>query len=178
MAANLIAFRYSAPPSYSGGRSYAGGASTSYASGARTPGGISPSLIRPAALGFFPGIWLYGAYAYPYGNHYNYHNDTTNRNESLPVECLCQQYQPCGCDDTGDNSTIAEVLKNGSTAQIANVNGTRTIVINGSLPNGTDTGNGDVGSSGSANRGTRQRLLEGSGYWLLCAVVGLMVWTS
>lgn len=58
------------PRLYSGGNTYyAGGAPVPYRSGATSPGGISPRFLPAAGLGFFPGIWLYGAYAYPWGGY-------------------------------------------------------------------------------------------------------------
>ena len=96
-------------------------------------------------------------------------------NESLPVTCVCAQYSACGCDDN-DNSTYVDSLlpngQNSSQAVIANINGTKTVVINGTLPNGTD---GSTDTTG-AGIGMRQTLAEASGFWLMGAVVALIVW--
>ena len=178
----------SSTPSYGGGRYYGGGSTSAYSAGGRSPRGISPYpfILGGAALAFFPGLWLYGAYAYPYSHPYNYRNSTSNKNESLPVQCLCQQYSACGCDDN-DNSTYLDGLvanatadRNSSLARITNVNGTKTLVINGTLPNGTDnssSGNSSASGSGTAtSAGLRQIVLESSGFWLMGAVVGLTVW--
>ena len=169
-------------PTYGGGRYYYGGASSAYSSGARSPRGITPYLLGGAALGFFPGIWLYGAFAYPYSHPYSFHNATApanQQNETLPVTCLCQEYSACGCDDSGNSTYIDSLVGNGSAqslntslARIATVNGTKTLVINGTLPNGTD----DSSSTSAAVRGVRQTLMEGTGFWLMGAVVGLIVW--
>jgi hypothetical protein len=57
-------------PNYGGGRYYGGGATSPYQSGSRSPLGIAavPLAFGVGALAFYPGIWLYGAYAYPYGH--------------------------------------------------------------------------------------------------------------
>jgi hypothetical protein len=55
-------------PNYGGGRYYGGGATSPYTSGLRSPLGIAAVPLAFGALAFYPGIWLYGAYAYPY-NH-------------------------------------------------------------------------------------------------------------
>lgn len=164
-------------PSYGrGGAFYAGGASTPYAAGRRSPLGIAPFFLPLGALALFPGLWLYGAYAYPFHHQYHYVNQTTHRNESLPVVCLCQQYSECGCDGN-NNQTYFESLfngtepKNSSVARVANVNGTEKIYINGTLPNGTTVADP---SASSASVGVS--LLQASGYWITAAVVAGAVW--
>ena len=169
-------------PSYGGGRYYGGGATTAYKSGGRSPLGLAPYAIGIGALGIFPGIWLAGAYAYNFNHPYYFHNatNTTNprNNESLPVTCLCQQYQACGCDDNGNTTYIDDLLGNGSTAaqnstlvHVGNVNGTKTVVLNGTLPNGTDD------SDSSTSGALRQSVVEMSGFWVVGAVVLATVFT-
>ncbi|KAL4814553.1 hypothetical protein BDW67DRAFT_165592 [Aspergillus spinulosporus] len=157
-------------PTYGrGGVYYGGGATVPYRSGVRSPSGIVPFFLPVAALAFFPGLWLYGAHVYPYGHPYHYINDTTNRNESMPVICLCAEYSTCGCDDN-NNSTYYESLfngtqpKNGSIVRVADVNGTQTIAINGTLPNGT-TADEDTADSAAA-----LTVMQASGYWVMAAV--------
>ncbi|KAL4897406.1 hypothetical protein BDV59DRAFT_44330 [Aspergillus ambiguus] len=163
-------------PAYAGGSYYAGGAASPYVAGGRSPRGLSPAYLLPAgALLFFPGLWMYGAYAYPYSHHYNYYNDTAKQNESYPVVCLCQQYSECGCDDN-NNGTFYQSLFNGtvpansSVVRVAEVNGTETIYINGSLPNGTTVEDPSVASAASS------RAAEATGYWMMVAVVVGTVW--
>lgn len=95
--------------SYSGGRFYGGGAAVPYTSGMRSPGSISPYLLAGGTLGFVGGAWVYGAWAYPYGHPSVYHNDTANRNETLPVEC--------GCDSNNDTSYVNDVVNNRLTSK-------------------------------------------------------------
>ncbi len=175
-------------PSYGGGRYYGGGSTSAYRSGGRSPAGILPFALGGAALGIFPGLWLYGAYSYNYNNPYNFRNrsDPNGQNQSLPVTCLCQQYSACGCDDTNNSTFLDSVVGNGSTADenstlvhIGNVNGTKTIILNGTLPNGTDTDNStDNSSSSTSSTGaaTRNYVLENSGFWLVGAIVGATIW--
>lgn len=164
-------------PSYGrGGAYYAGGASTPYAAGRRSPLGIAPFFLPLGALAFFPGLWLYGAYGYPFHNQYHYVNQTSHKNESMPVVCVCQQYSECGCDGN-NNQTYFESLFNGtepkntSMVRVVDVNGTEKIYINGTLPNGTTAADP---SASSATVGAT--LLQASGYWVMAAVVASAVW--
>ena len=130
-----------------------------------------------AALAFFPGIWLYGAYAYPYNHAYYYEDEHNHHNESMPVVCVCQEYQECGCDDN-NNSTYYEALFNGTqprnttNTRVVDVNGTEKIYINGTLANGTTAADGS--SSGAS--ASVQTLLHASGYWVTAALVTTAVW--
>jgi hypothetical protein len=148
---------------------------------------VTPFLLPFGALAFFPGLWLYGAYGYPWHNpvHYNNRtdNDTRTRNETLPVLCLCQEYSVCGCDDNGNSTFVAELLGNGSYAdtnssliRVTNVNGTKTAVINGTLPNGTTASGGTDPSSADQLSGTaRKFVVTYGGYWIMVALVGGIV---
>jgi hypothetical protein len=109
-----------------------------------------PFAIGGAALGFWGAYWLAGAYSYPYGHRYYYHNSTTNQNETKPVQCVCARDQECGCDDNGDQQYFNSIIGNGSYEGLnktlvtaANVNGTDQIFINGTLPPGTTVPGGD-----------------------------------
>ncbi|KAI5242430.1 hypothetical protein E4T42_07664 [Aureobasidium subglaciale] len=169
-------------PSYGGGRYYAGGSTSAYRSGGRSPGGIAPYALGGAALGI--GVFaLYGAgaYAYPYAHPYYFHNRTEaaqnqtytdSMNTTLPVQCVCEPNADCGCDDQEDNSYIDSIVGNGSVsdinstlARVANINGTETLVLNGTLAEGT--------ASTSAANIMRP---ESAGMWLLAAGVGAFVY--
>ena len=162
-------------PSYGGGRYYGGGATTPYSSGSRSPLGISPVFLAAPALAF-GGLWAYGAYSYPYSHPYSFRNASANNstNTTLPVDCLCAQYQECGCDNNNDTSYLDSIVGNGtltnsSLARVNNVNGTDTLLINGTLPNGTT-------SAGATSGAVR---LDGigslSGWWMMLAIVAAMV---
>jgi hypothetical protein len=131
---------------------------------------VTPFLLPFGALAFFPGLWLYGAYGYPWHNpvHYNNRtdNDTRTRNETLPVLCLCQEYSVCGCDDNGNSTFVAELLGNG----------TKTAVINGTLPNGTTASGGtDPSSADQLSGAARKFVVAYGGYWIMVALVGGIV---
>ncbi|KAI9372012.1 hypothetical protein BJX61DRAFT_471427 [Aspergillus egyptiacus] len=163
-------------PTYGrGGGFYGGGSVVPYASGARSPLGIVPFFLPIAALAFFPGIWLYGAHVYPYHNPYRYINETNGRNESMPVICLCERYQVCGCDDNNNNTYYESLFsgtqpKNASIVRVSDVNGTQTIAINGTLPNGTTVADPDSSA-------TALSLMQSSGYWIMVAIVSGAIYT-
>ena len=170
-----------ARPSYGGGRYYGGGATTPYRAGGRSPGaGIAPYFLASALI--FPGLFLSGAYLYNYDQPYNYHNRTNTTdsangsNETLPVTCFCDQYSACGCDDNNNSTYLDTILgdgtpasQNSSLVHVGDVNGTKTIVLNGTLPNGTDT-------TADSNDASKQMLLEIWGLWLVGGIVAATVW--
>ncbi|KAI1815219.1 hypothetical protein GGS20DRAFT_354806 [Poronia punctata] len=145
-------------PTYGGGQYYGGGATAPYRAGQRSGSGIAPRLLAGAALGgigFLGLAFLAGAYSYPYHHPYTYYNSTTEKNETKPVECLCDPNSPCGCDDNGDQTFFREVIGNGSyeglnhtlvTVAKNETTGNDTIYLNGVLPNGTSVDNGAAGS--------------------------------
>lgn len=126
-----------APRSYAGGSYYGGGAATPYRSGGRSPAGVAPVFLGVGALAIFPGIWLYGAYAYSYPGYYHYHNNTSNQNESRQMECLCGRYQECGCDAKNETDYLTDVANNQSIARTCfyepNFPSTFQALANGSL---------------------------------------------
>ncbi|TVY55843.1 hypothetical protein LCER1_G002650 [Lachnellula cervina] len=198
---------------------YGGGAKTPYSSGGRSPSGISPLLLGAAVggavgvgigLAAYPGHWPYGAYAYPYGSPYAFHNRTARRNSSAtttsssasatatptnaarsitletrqddseglnqtkPVTCLCAQYAVCGCDDNNNATFLNSLIGDGTYANlnttlvnVADINGTSTIVLNGTLPNGTTASGGTENASGAVS--TMSNL---AGYWVMVVLVG------
>ncbi|KAJ5605087.1 hypothetical protein N7510_010241 [Penicillium lagena] len=157
-------------PKYGGGSYYAGGAATPYRSGSKTSGGISPHLVAGAGLGFLGGAWLaLGAsyYLYPYPHNYLY-ND-----QSYPVECVCAQYSECGCGDNQNQTYYTSLFhgdrpENSTNVRVLDVNGTTTIYINGTLPNGT------TAASGASPAATVPAHL--GGYLVTVAVVAAAVW--
>ncbi|EKD18413.1 uncharacterized protein L3040_007561 [Drepanopeziza brunnea f. sp. 'multigermtubi'] len=175
---------------------YGGGATTPYRSGSRSPLGIAPVFLGVGLLAIYPGLWLYGAYSYPYSNPYSFRNRTAQNtttptrdvqmarilvrqnegvNETKPVICLCAEYSVCGCDDN-NNSTFLDILigdgdyfkLNQSLVTVADVNGTSTILINGTLPNGTTAAGGTEDASAAI-----RSIAEASGYWVMIGLVGL-----
>ncbi|KAL2824743.1 hypothetical protein BDW59DRAFT_162167 [Aspergillus cavernicola] len=164
-------------PTYGRGGGYYGGGSTSpYQSGSRSPLGLAPFFLPIAALAFFPGLWLSGAHIYPFHNPYRYTNNTNHRNESIPVICLCEQYAVCGCEDNNNNTYYESLFdgtqpKNTSIVRVTDVNGTQTIAINGTLPNGTTAVNSELSSAAALT------LMQASGFWVLAAMVASAMYT-
>lgn len=171
--------------SFGSGRYYGGGAAVPYAAGGRTPRGLVPgALIAPALIfAVMPGIWLYSVYPYYYNNPYRFYNQSAEEdrelskragaNETLPVMCLCQEFSVCGCDENTDQTYLNDLIGNGSYAAlnktlvtVSNVNGTKTLVLNGTLPNGT-TAPGGTDDSGAINLG----IAKYTGYWAMGLVV-------
>lgn len=130
-------------PAYGG--YYGGGGSTPYTSGKKSPVGlIAPLALGGAALAFWPGLWLGGAYLYHYHNPYYYRNHTNNKDEEREVICGCAKESVCGCDENNNTDYITSLIGNGSYAalnktlvNVAEVNGSMTLLINGTLPKGT-----------------------------------------
>lgn len=136
-----------APRSYGGGGYYGGGASRPYTAGQSSPSGLRAGpLLGVAGLGAlgFGGLWLASAYLYSYPRPYGFYNRTANANQTKPVDCLCQENYPCGCDENDDSTYINSIVGDGSPSslnssliRVADVNGTSTILLNGTLPLGT-----------------------------------------
>jgi len=112
----------------------------------------------------FHGLWLYPVYYYPYTEPYTFYNASTGTNQTKPVQCLCEQYQECGCEENTDPTYISSVLGNGTInalnqtlVQVSTVNGTSTILINGTLSNGTTSA-----SSASSTTSTTPTTSAGS----------------
>ena len=91
------------------------------------------------------------------------------------MTCLCQMYSACGCDNNDDSTYLDSILGNGSASDqnnslvnVANVNGTKTVVLNGTLPNGTD--------NSSPSGAIKNIIIEDSGFWVIGAIVGATVW--
>ncbi|KAI8955632.1 hypothetical protein F4801DRAFT_273923 [Xylaria longipes] len=162
-------------PKYGGGTYYGGGATAPYAAGQRSSSGIAPALLTGAAIGgigFLGLTYLHGAWAYPYTHQYYYHNATTEKNETKPVICVCDPYNPCACDDNGNQTYFNSVIGDGSyqglnhsLVTIANNETTRqpTIYINGEEPNGT-TAAGGTEAPDSAGVSMMQ-LARAAGWW-------------
>ncbi|KAK2014914.1 hypothetical protein LZ32DRAFT_602972 [Colletotrichum eremochloae] len=160
-------------PAYGGGRYYGGGAAVPYKAGA-TRGSMVPFFLVGGALAFWPGLWLAGAHMYPYSYPYRYYNETARENQTKPVLCGCAEDLPCSCEENNATDYMNSLLGNGSynglnksVVNIGEVNGTETILINGTLPSGT-TASGGTAEVGSAAFRTA---VETLGFWPVAAVV-------
>lgn len=170
------------PRSFGGGGYYGGGAVKPYKAGNTSPSArIVPAFFLASALAFWPGVWLYNAYLYHYPHPYHFYNQSSNRNETKDVQCACSEMGECGCDipsgDTNNLTYIDELVGNGdynklnhSLITVADVNGTSTILINGTLPLGTTAP--DNAGNGLA------MLLQHAGWWPVVATVCAIVFTA
>ena len=84
---------------------------------------------------------------------------------------MSARYAECGCDDDNSTTFLNSVIGNGSYAGlnksliiVSDVNGTSTILLNGTLPNGTTASSG-------ANYAAARTIIEASGYWVMIAIV-------
>ncbi|KAL2135511.1 hypothetical protein VTI74DRAFT_8242 [Chaetomium olivicolor] len=166
---------------YGGGRYYGGGASVPYRSGSPSPSGIFPAFLLGSALAFWPGWWL-GAHLYHYNHPYHYHNYSSGQNETKPVTCGCDPYNVCSCDENTDQQYMNDLIGNGSYAAlnkslitVADVNGTSTILINGTLPNGTTAAGGDESPNHAGD--SFRAMLQHLGWWPVIATVCAVVFT-
>jgi type IV secretory pathway VirB6-like protein len=96
---------------------------------------------------------------YPYSHPYHYHNDTSDEDEERDVLCGCSRYEYCACDDNNSTQYFDELIGNGSydalnksIVNVAEVNGTMTILINGTLPNDTALPDEDASENGALSR--------------------------
>jgi hypothetical protein len=133
---------------------------------------------RLQEIAFWPGVWHPLPYLYPHEQPWYYHNQTSDRDEIKPVLCACAPYQVCGCDDNGDQAYIDSIIGNGSYGSLNHsivcldeVNGTETILINGTLPNGT-TASGGRKSPNAAAGLTHKGLVAG---WLPALVTAAVM---
>ena len=169
-------------PRFGGGRYYQGGATIPYRSGRRTPSGIVPVALLGGALIFWgAGLWLAGAYLYAYGKDYKFENISADPDitETLPVFCICQPNVVCGCDDIEDQTWLDDIIGDGnylalndSLVFVGEVNGTKGIYINGTLPNGT-TAAIEEGNSNAAIY--LPGMLGAVGFWPAVVAVGAAV---
>lgn len=118
---------------------------------------------------------------YPYHHPYSYYNHSSEKNETKPVLCGCDETVECGCDDT-NTTAVRELVGNGSyeglnksVINVADVNGTSTILINGTLPNGTTASGGTEDPNAGAGL---QLLLQNAGWWPVVATVCAMVFIN
>ncbi|KAH7391313.1 hypothetical protein BKA64DRAFT_99931 [Cadophora sp. MPI-SDFR-AT-0126] len=110
-------------------------------------------------------------------------DDSTGVNESKPVTCLCAQYAVCGCDDDGNYTFLDSIIGDGdyfklnyTLVTVADVNGTSTILLNGTLPNGTTASGGTedaITSNSSDGSAAVRSVIEAGGYWIMIATVAL-----
>lgn len=174
-------------PAYGGGRYYGGGGARPYRSGGISPAAaIVPVFFAVGLLAFWPGHWYHGAHLYNHPNEYTFYNSSSQRNETKPVTCGCAADVECGCDyeDTPEyKQYMSDLIGDGSYAglnksvvNVADVKGKSTILINGTLENGT-TAAGGTEDPNAAGGGLRA-MLQHVGWWPVAAAVCAIVLTA
>ncbi|KAG6026634.1 hypothetical protein E4U41_001222 [Claviceps citrina] len=160
------------PRAFGGGRYYGGGAAAPYRSGLATVAGVGALSFAAGALLFWPGTWPHGANLYPNRDDFSFYNSTTQRTETLPVVCGCAQYEECGCAE--NPTTLKELVGNGtyqalnkSVINVGDFKGRKTLLVNGTLPNGTTADGPDQSSDGLG----MTSLTEAAGMWPVAACV-------
>jgi hypothetical protein len=130
-----------------------------------SPFGLAPFFIVPFAL-WMPFYWG------PWGAYYYHVNQTapalpnnTDHNTTDPVLCVCENYQPCGCDD--ETTTGNYTLPAGT--QYAVINGTEYAVVNGTLENGTTAPGAESAAVG------RGLYLTKTGTWMSWMVFSIAI---
>lgn len=105
---------------------------------------------------------------------------TDGVNQTKPVTCLCAAYSECGCDDNGNSTFLDSIIGDGtysnlnlSLVNVADVNGTSTIILNGTLPNGTSV---PGGTEDAITGGAVKIIGSFAGYWVMVALVGATVY--
>lgn len=139
------------------------------------PLALGGAALGVAALAFWPGLWPHGANVYPYSHLHRFHNATTNKNETAKVLCGCAKFAVCACDENNSTAFYNQLIGNGSYAalnksviNVGQYRGSKTLFINGTLPNGT-TADGPDESSAAGSGG--KTLALASSYWPLAVVI-------
>ena len=119
---------------------YDGGSRVPYQAGMNAPCGLMPFYVN-ASASWMPYNWgLYGEYCYLLNHTAPALSTNPAHNTTDPILCVCQNYNPCGCDNTPGSYQIP------STAKYSIINGTEYAIVNGTLENGTT-----VSAQSSAN---------------------------
>jgi len=79
----------------------------------------------------------------------------------------------CGCDNNTESAYLSSVANNATVSRVADVNGTSTLLINGTLENGTTASGGSDSGAGSFRLGVVEK---GSGGWLVIAMAAYALW--
>ena len=108
---------------------YDGGSRVPYRAGMKAPCGLMPFYANSSAM---PYNWgPDGEYCYLLNHTAPALPTNPAHNTTDPILCVCQNYNLCGCDNTGGSYQIP------STVKYSIINGTEYAIVNGTLENGT-----------------------------------------
>jgi len=140
---------------------YDGGSKVPYQAGMKAPCGLMPFYVN-ASASWMPFNWgLYGEYCYLLNHSAPAVPTNPAHNTTDPVLCVCQNYNQCGCDNTGGSYQIP------STVKYAIINGTEYAIVNGTLENGTTA---PAQSSAESSGVSMEVCLVSSVTWILWLV--------
>ena len=178
-----------------------GGSIVSYRSGQNSPSGIQPSRVTAAgAAAIFPGTWGAGVYVYSYTLDEDDLDETEldgdfldDLDDPVPVRCLCEEFLECSCEEENDEDYLQFLIDDDDVDDLDEevvafntVDGTTTLVINGTMPNATeflgDDSDDDSDSilfddsdDDDSNASIKQTAVQLSGWSFVAGVVALMV---
>ena len=84
------------------------------------------------------------------------------------MNCYCGRFSECGCEANNETDYVTSIANNNSISRVANLNGKSTLLVNGTLPNGT--------TAASAAPSFRQGLAGLSGWSVVVAGVVYTMW--
>ncbi|KAL4920146.1 hypothetical protein BDW62DRAFT_177722 [Aspergillus aurantiobrunneus] len=172
--------------------SYLGGSAFPFKSGDKAPSGLSPRKLDNLAFATVDESAVStGSCAVPNTSYaYQYQSQYRLSSGNVPVYCLCDPYSVCGCDDNHSNSSFVPAMlayigldteaRNVSKACTISLDGATTILVDGSLSNGStkaDPNADDVFTrkprtkSGKCGGGTGAAAAVSVNSWLLGSVV-------
>lgn len=170
----------------------------SYRSGQNSPSGIRPFRVPTAAgaAAIFPGTWGAGVYVYSYNLDEDDLEETgldgsflDDLDDPVPVRCLCEEFLECSCEEENDEDYLQFLIDDSDVEDLDEeivafntVNGTMTLVINGTQPNGTeslgdssDESDDNLFDDDDLSAGIKQAAVQLSGWSFVAGMVALMV---
>lgn len=150
---------------------------------------MSPRSALPfvgAGLAIWPAayLWTGGAYMYgPYGYSHSYYNRSSRKDEEREIICACAEKAECMCDDIDDEEFWDDLIGDGdydklnkSVVDVAKVNGTTMITVNGTLPNGTTVHSSDEDDYAEYLLNAATTAGKMLGFWPAVAVVAATIY--
>lgn len=120
----------------------------------------------------------------PYNYHHRYHNDTSDEDEEREIICGCAEDSVCMCDEIDDDDDFWDDLigdgdydkLNKTLVDVSKVNGTTTILVNGTLPKGTTVHSDDEDDYAEYLTNAANTALQTLGLWpAVGAMMGMVL---
>lgn len=84
------------------------------------------------------------------------------------MNCYCSRFSECSCEANNETDYMTSIANNNSISHVGTVDGKSTLLVNGTLPNGT--------TAASAAPSFRQGFAEMSGWWIVVVGVVYTMW--